>query len=97
MILSQTLMILSLESKCDDTCPRVEGCDAPGRRHAALRPSTVDMALLSPLGHEHINVLGRYSFALDDGISQGELRPWRHPGERKDLTVGVAWRTFLLR
>jgi hypothetical protein len=34
-----------------------------------------DRARLSPLQHKHINVLGRYSFALADPIAQGELRP----------------------
>jgi hypothetical protein len=43
-----------------------------------------------PLGHEHINVLGRYTFALADGIAQGELRPLRHPEDSDDLTVGAA-------
>ncbi len=34
-----------------------------------------DKARLSPLQHQRINVLGRYSFALADPIAQGELRP----------------------
>jgi TnpA family transposase len=49
-----------------------------------------DVARLSPLGHEHINVLGRYSFALAEGIAQGELRPLRHSDDGDDLTVGAA-------
>jgi Tn3 transposase DDE domain len=49
-----------------------------------------DVARLSPLGHEHINVLGRYSFALADGIAQGDLRPLRHPDEDDDLRVDAA-------
>lgn len=32
---------------------------------------------LSPLIHEHINMLGRYSFELDTSIIQGNLRPLR--------------------
>jgi hypothetical protein len=28
-----------------------------------------------PFGHEHINMLGRYSFAVDDAVARGELRP----------------------
>jgi hypothetical protein len=39
---------------------------------------------------EHINVLGRYSFALAEGIAQGELRPLRHSDDGDDLTVGAA-------
>ena len=45
-----------------------------------------DLARLSPLGHENINFLGRYSFALSDSIAQGELRPLHDPQE----TGGVA-------
>jgi hypothetical protein len=48
------------------------------------------VARLSPLGHEHINVLGLYSFALADGIAQGELWPLRHPDDGDGLTVGAA-------
>ena len=36
-----------------------------------------DVARLSPLGSEHINVLGRYHFEL--AIARGELRPLRDP------------------
>ena len=38
-----------------------------------------DVARLSPLGHEHINMLGRYAFSLPDKIAPGELRPLRNP------------------
>jgi hypothetical protein len=38
-----------------------------------------DVARLSPLGHEHIKVLGRYAFSLRDRIARGELRPLRNP------------------
>jgi len=38
-----------------------------------------DVARLSPLGHEHINMLGRYAFSLPDKIVRGELRPLRNP------------------
>ena len=34
-----------------------------------------DAARLSPLGHEHINMLGRYSFAVPEAVARGELRP----------------------
>lgn len=36
-----------------------------------------DAARLSPFGHEHINLLGRYSFAVPDSVARGELRPLR--------------------
>lgn len=38
-----------------------------------------DVARLSPFGHGHINMLGRYSFAVDDSVARGELRPLRSP------------------
>ncbi len=38
-----------------------------------------DLARLSPLGSEHINVLGRYSFAIPEAVKRGELRPLRDP------------------
>jgi hypothetical protein len=38
-----------------------------------------DVARLSPLGHEHINMLGRYAFSLPDKIARRELRPLRNP------------------
>lgn len=34
-----------------------------------------DVARLSPLLHEHINMLGRYSFSVPDAVAKGELRP----------------------
>ena len=37
------------------------------------------MARLSPLLHEHINMLGRYDFTLPEGIAAGYLRPLRDP------------------
>ncbi len=40
-----------------------------------------DVARLSPLMHEHINMLGRYSFAVPQAVARGELRPLRDPGE----------------
>ncbi len=30
-----------------------------------------DVVRLSPLGHEHINMLGRYAFSLPDKIARG--------------------------
>mgnify|MGYP001392228445 CR=1 FL=1 len=40
-----------------------------------------DVARLSPLQHEHINMLGRYSFSVPEAVSRGELRPLRNPAE----------------
>jgi TnpA family transposase len=44
---------------------------------AELKPE--DLARLSPLGYRHINMLGRYSFALPEAIGRGELRSLREP------------------
>lgn len=38
-----------------------------------------DVARLSPLGHAHINMLGRYAFTLPETVMRGELRPLRDP------------------
>ena len=38
-----------------------------------------DVACLSPLGFEHINILGRYAFTLPDAVARGELRSLRNP------------------
>jgi TnpA family transposase len=43
-----------------------------------------DVARLSPLGHEHINMLGRYTFTLPDRIARGQLRPLRDPNQSDD-------------
>lgn len=40
-----------------------------------------DVARLSPLIYEHINLLGRYLFTVHEGVARGELRPLRNPGE----------------
>ena len=43
-----------------------------------------DVARLSPLGHGHLNVLGRYAFTLPEFVARGELRPLRRPVELSD-------------
>jgi hypothetical protein len=37
-----------------------------------------DVQRLSPLGHDHINLLGRYQFSATD-LTDGQLRPLRDP------------------
>ena len=34
-----------------------------------------DEERLSPFVHEHINMLGRYSFSVPEAVARGELRP----------------------
>ena len=36
-----------------------------------------DVAHLSPLLHEHVNMLGRYDFTLPEAVAAGQLRPLR--------------------
>jgi hypothetical protein len=38
-----------------------------------------DIARLSPLIYDHINVLGCYLFTISEGIIKGELRALRNP------------------
>ena len=38
-----------------------------------------DVARLSPLIYNHINMLGRYTFAVHEAVIRGELRPLRNP------------------
>lgn len=40
-----------------------------------------DVARLSPLIHDHINMLGRYSFLVSESVAKGELRPLRNPNQ----------------
>ncbi len=40
-----------------------------------------DVARLSPLVFDHINLLGRYAFNVPDSVVRGELRPLRKPGD----------------
>ena len=37
-------------------------------------PNT-DIQRLSPLGYEHINIMGRYSFNISKEVKNGSLRP----------------------
>ncbi|CAO5235068.1 Tn3 family transposase [Frankia sp. AgKG'84/4] len=41
--------------------------------------ATADIARLSPLGFDHLRMLGRYNFSLPDDIRAGQLRPLRTP------------------
>ena len=40
-----------------------------------------DVARLSPLVSEHINLLGRYAFSVPEAVTRGELRPLRNPAK----------------
>ena len=51
----------------------------------AVKPEDVER--LSPLLLDHVNVLGRYEFALKESVRQGQLRPLREPNELDDLAA----------
>jgi TnpA family transposase len=40
-----------------------------------------DLVRLSPLLHEHINMLGRYFFSIPEAVAKGQLRPLRDPND----------------
>ena len=40
-----------------------------------------DIAHLNPHVHDHVNMLGRYSFSIPESVSRGELRPLRNPAD----------------
>ena len=42
------------------------------------------IARLSPMGFDHINILGRYAFRLPETVARGELRPLRDPRTARD-------------
>jgi TnpA family transposase len=46
-----------------------------------------DVARLSPLIFDHINLLGRYAFSVPESVQRGELRPLRNPTEALDELV----------
>ena len=48
-------------------------------RPPAGQPEHGGPARLSPLGYSHVNMLGRYEFALPDSIARGAFRPLRDP------------------
>src|SRR5207244_2073520 len=59
-------------------------------QRAGLVVEADDLARLSPLGHAHLNLLGRYHFALPDTLAHGALRPLHEPDAHPDLAeVGI--------
>jgi Tn3 transposase DDE domain len=49
-----------------------------------------DLARVSPLAREHVRVLGRYHFTLDESVTGGSLRPLRDPEELDEYELPVA-------
>ena len=50
-------------------------------RAQGLEIDPCDVARLSPLGHIHINMLGRYYFELAEALRKGGFRPLRNPDD----------------
>jgi len=50
-------------------------------RAQGLEIAPDDIARLSPLGHIHINMLGRYYFELAEALKEGGFRPLRNPDD----------------
>ena len=53
-----------------------------------IRPEGVER--IWPLGFQHVNLLGRYSFDLPEQLIRGELRSLRDPSDAADEEVLVA-------
>ena len=54
-------------------------------RNVGADVATEDLERLSPLGFAHINMPGRYQFALADQVQRGQLRDLRDPNQDDDL------------
>lgn len=59
-------------------------------RAQGLEVREEDVARLSPLGYGHVNLLGRYEFALPDSIARGTFRPLRDPRAPDDDAPDVS-------
>jgi len=49
------------------------------------------VARLSPLGYEHINILGRYRFNLSEDLKNGGMHPLRNPAQLLELNDWLSW------
>ena len=47
-----------------------------------------DKKRLSPLGHNHLNVHGRYHFAMPDPVLRGQLRDLRNLDDPSEDDIG---------
>ncbi|MBV8956855.1 MAG: transposase, partial [Solirubrobacterales bacterium] len=52
-------------------------------RESGVEVDPEDVAHLSPLGFDHINLIGRYHFGLPESVRRGELRALRDPNDRE--------------
>jgi TnpA family transposase len=50
-------------------------------RQRGMTVLSEDVTRLSPIGHEHVNVYGKYSFTLSESVQQGAFHPLRELDE----------------
>ena len=58
--------------------------------HLGLEVRPQDVQRVWPLGFQHVNVLGRYSFDLAEPLTRGELRSLRDPSDPTEEEILVA-------
>ena len=58
-------------------------------KRSGARVNPLDVARLSPLLHEHVNMLGKYDFTLPEGIASGQLRPLRDPDSLEEYLAQI--------
>jgi len=56
-------------------------------RAEGVEVQPADIARLSPLGFDHITILGRYQFVVPESVRRGEFRPLRAPSPEPDSTA----------
>lgn len=61
-------------------------------KHDGYEVRDEDVARLTPLVHEHVNMLGRYDFTLPEAVAAGQLRTLRDPNTLEAYLdqIGVA-------
>jgi hypothetical protein len=55
-----------------------------------------DISRLSPLGHKHINIVGRYSFVLPEEVKDGQLRTLTYEETNKKRNLILYKNRFLM-
>lgn len=58
-------------------------------KQGGLKVRAEDVARLSPLLYEHVNMLGRYDFTLPDELAGGTMRPLRTPDSLEDSLAQI--------
>ena len=61
---------------------RYMGVAVDALREERVSIDEADLSRLSPLGHDHITMLGQYSFHVPESVAQGHLRPLTDPTRR---------------